>query len=394
MDDRQRSARRPRSCRTRRPFFDYRKLFDELALLKNIDAVTVSTADHTHAPASILAMRAGKHVYCQKPLTHDVFEAHLMRTEAAKNKVCTQMGNQGTAANGLRRAVELIQARRTRRRRRSARVDEPPRLLEAGAGRHRHEAAEVGPVPPVPRLGLEFGAAPQRPATRRRPRTAGVHHDFDWRGYWDFGTGAIGDMACHTANMAFMALEARPPDRGRRRSRRGEPARRAPAWAHVSPSSSQARRAIRRRSPCTGTKGEKDGKKVLPPEELVAQAHRAARRRALVDSGSILVGTKGIAYSPDDYGAAVHFSTGKVTGGQPKPETLPVNNKERPGPEEGVGGGDQGGQAGDCALSNFGYARPADRRIPAGQRGDSHRQEAVQLRRREVHGRHQGSRRR
>ncbi len=115
-------------------FVDFRKLFDDSALLKNIDAVTVSTPDHTHALASILAMRAGKHVYCQKPLTHDVYEARLMRAEAKKNKVCTQMGNQGTAANGLRRAVELLQRRHARRRGRSPRVDEPADLA-AGARR-------------------------------------------------------------------------------------------------------------------------------------------------------------------------------------------------------------------------------------------------------------------
>src|SRR5262245_2981767 len=84
-------------------FSDFRRIFDDSSLLKNIDAFTVSTPDHTHAMPSILAMRAGKHVYCQKPLTHDVFEAHLMRSVAKQSKVCTQMGNQGTAANGLRK---------------------------------------------------------------------------------------------------------------------------------------------------------------------------------------------------------------------------------------------------------------------------------------------------
>src|SRR5437867_9660258 len=89
-------------------YADYRKMFDEMA--NQIDAVTVSTADHTHAPASIMAMRLGKHVYCQKPLTHTVWEARMMRETAKKYRVATQMGNQGTAENGLRRAVEFIQA--------------------------------------------------------------------------------------------------------------------------------------------------------------------------------------------------------------------------------------------------------------------------------------------
>jgi hypothetical protein len=87
---------------------DFRKMLEEMD--KQIDAVTVSTPDHTHAPASILAMKMGKHVYTQKPLTHTVREARLMREVARDKKVCTQMGNQGSASNGLREAVEVIQS--------------------------------------------------------------------------------------------------------------------------------------------------------------------------------------------------------------------------------------------------------------------------------------------
>src|SRR5262249_52630169 len=87
---------------------DFRKMLEEMD--KQIDAVTVSTPDHTHAPTSVMAMRMGKHVYCQKPLTHDVYEARMMKEIANKNKVATQMGNQGTAENGLRHAVEIVQA--------------------------------------------------------------------------------------------------------------------------------------------------------------------------------------------------------------------------------------------------------------------------------------------
>ncbi len=89
-------------------FNDYREMFDKMG--DKIDAVTVSTPDHTHAPASIRAMKLGKHVYCQKPLTHTVGESRLMRQLAKQYRVCTQMGNQGSAENGLRRAVEIIQA--------------------------------------------------------------------------------------------------------------------------------------------------------------------------------------------------------------------------------------------------------------------------------------------
>src|ERR1043166_9010675 len=87
---------------------DWRKMFDELG--KSIDAVTVSTPDHVHGAASITAMRLGKHVYCQKPLTQTVTEAREMRRLANEKKLATQMGNQGSAGDGLRRAVEVIQA--------------------------------------------------------------------------------------------------------------------------------------------------------------------------------------------------------------------------------------------------------------------------------------------
>src|SRR5207237_8911206 len=87
---------------------DYRKMLDKIG--KEIDAVTVSTPDHTHAPASIMAMKMKKHVYCQKPLTHTVFEARQMREVAKQMGVCTQMGNQGSATDGVRRAVEIVQA--------------------------------------------------------------------------------------------------------------------------------------------------------------------------------------------------------------------------------------------------------------------------------------------
>src|SRR5438874_2296000 len=89
-------------------YFDYRKMLEELG--DKIDAVTVSTPDHTHAPASVMAMRMGKHCFCQKPLTWSVEEARLMRTLAAEKKLVTQMGNQGTARNGFRQGVEVIRS--------------------------------------------------------------------------------------------------------------------------------------------------------------------------------------------------------------------------------------------------------------------------------------------
>src|SRR5262245_28808844 len=89
-------------------FQDYRKMLEEMG--KDIDAVVVATPDHVHAPASVMAVKMGKHCFCQKPLTQSVYEARTMRNLAKEKKLATQMGNQGSAAPGLRRAVEVIQA--------------------------------------------------------------------------------------------------------------------------------------------------------------------------------------------------------------------------------------------------------------------------------------------
>jgi len=327
-------------------FTDFRKLFDDTALLKNIDALTISTPDHTHALAAVLAMRAGKHVYVQKPLTHDVYEAHLLMKEAKKNKVCTQMGNQGTAANGLRRAAELLRAGElgdvtdvhvwTNRPgtywKQAPNVSDKNPPKKADAPKNVNWDAFIGPAP-------------------LREYAAGIH-PFAWRGFWDYGTGAIGDMACHTANMAFMGLKL------------GHPAHvsaeagdvnglSAPSWARVLIDFPKRENMVPVK--LHWYEGQKDGKKVLPSEELVKKAMEIANAKKLVDSGSILVGTKGFAYSPDDYGSNVYFSTGKKTGGDTKPETMPVNNKNDQGQKDEWVEAIKAGKP-ELALSNFDYA--------------------------------------
>ena len=336
-------------------FTDYRKIFDNNSLLKNIDAFTVSTPDHNHALPSVLAMRAGKHVYCQKPLTHDVYEAHLMRAEAKRNKVCTQMGNQGTAANGLRKAVELIRA------------GELGDVKEVHVWTNRPiwpQAPGVTKRPkedPVPEwLDWEawLGPAAKRPYSgpQDQKKRRGAYHDFAWRGWWDFGTGAIGDMACHTGNMAFMALKLAHPTH--------VAAEAGDVNDETCPSSVHATMKFPARAgmpPVTlhWYEGRKDGKKLTPPEELCQKAialdTNEKRKKGLVASGSILVGSKGIAYSPDDYGAEVFFGPGPVANNRSELATFPVNN-----------GGDRGqkkewveaikANKPELALANFDYA--------------------------------------
>jgi predicted dehydrogenase len=178
-------------------FKDYRQMLDKV---RGIDAVVVSTPDHTHAHASILAMRMGKHCYCEKPLTHSVYEARLMRETAAKHKVATQMGNQGTSSNGLRQNVEIIRA---------GTIGD---VREVHVWTNRpiwpQNITERPPAQPIPD-GLDWnqwlGPAPERAYNR-------AYVPFAWRGWWDFGTGALGDMGCHTMNMPYMALNLGAPN--------------------------------------------------------------------------------------------------------------------------------------------------------------------------------------
>jgi len=173
---------------------DFRVMFDEMG--KRIDAVDVATPDHFHAIAESHAMRLGKHVYGQKPLAQTVYEARYLRNLAHKTGVVTQMGNQGSAADGLRRAVECIQAGIIGQVREVHVWTNRP-IWSQGMDRPGGE----DPVPATLDWDIWIGPAPVRPFKK------GVYEPFNWRGWQDFGTGALGDMACHTVNMPFRALQ-------------------------------------------------------------------------------------------------------------------------------------------------------------------------------------------
>ncbi|MFO0935153.1 MAG: Gfo/Idh/MocA family oxidoreductase [Gemmataceae bacterium] len=344
-------------------FNDYRKLFDD-EVFKSVDAVTVSTPDHHHAPVAVTAMRAKKHVYVQKPLTHTVFEARLMRETARKYGVCTQMGNQGTAENGLRRAVEVVQSGVIGDVKEvHCWTNRPvwPQGPDVLPGKYMPKEA---PVPSHVHWEEFIGPAAMRPYAvyeKNTPRAyggrLGAYHDFHWRGWWAFGTGAIGDMACHTANMAFMALKLTTPTHVKARADDVNPET-CSSNAHVT-----MEFAARGSMPaCTlhWYEGKKDGKLVHPPEELVAKVLKidpdTRRNKSLVNSGSIIVGSKGFIYSPNDYGAQFYLGGGDFSKvNTTKPESLAINNQ-----------GDQGQKnewvkaikANDhkLALSNFDYA--------------------------------------
>ena len=171
-------------------YTDFRKMLDELHA--QIDAVVVSTPDHTHAVAAVAAMKLGKHVYCEKPLTRTVHEARVMRQTARQQKVVTQMGNQGSASEALRRAVELAWAGTVGELREA-------HIWLAGGNGPEDRPKDEPPVPPGLHWDLWLGPAPVRP----------YHPAYlpgSWRKWRAFGSGSGGDMGCHTANMAFRAL--------------------------------------------------------------------------------------------------------------------------------------------------------------------------------------------
>jgi predicted dehydrogenase len=182
---------------------DFRLMLDNQ---KDIDAVVVGTPDHNHAVISLEAMKRGKHVYTEKPLTHSVHEARILREAAVKYKVATQMGNQGQAGDGPRRLREMIwDGAIGAVREVHVWTDRPNRGLSDTYWPQGVRRPEDTPeVPSSLDWDLFLGPAPIRPY---HPS----YHPFKWRGWWDFGTGALGDIGCHSLDPVFRALKLKYP---------------------------------------------------------------------------------------------------------------------------------------------------------------------------------------
>jgi predicted dehydrogenase len=263
-----------RAAETFRKFPKARRYKDFRLMLekeKGIDAVTVSTPDHTHAVAGIMAMKMGKHCYCQKPLTHSIYEARRMSEVAKETGVVTQMGNQAHAGEPIRRGVELIRAGII------GQVSEVhvwtnrpswPQGVARPMGEHA--------VPNTLDWDLFLGPAPWRP----------YHPDyapFKWRGFWDFGTGALGDMACHIMDMPYWALDLGAPQT-------------VEAWQEgMTQESAPTASRVTYEFPARGDKppvkltwydGKVGGKQHFPPTEVV-------QGEDISKYGAVLVGSKG-----------------------------------------------------------------------------------------------------
>ncbi len=170
-----------------------------------IDAVTVSTPDHMHYPIAVAALQLGKHVFVEKPLTHTIEEARKLATLAAEKKVVTQMGNQGRASDGIRVLKEWIDAGVLGEIREvHSWTDRPGNIWPQGNLRGPDHSKFIPVVPPTLDWNAWLGVAQERPYDP-------AYLPFSWRGYWDFGTGALGDMGCHLLDGAHWALQLQHP---------------------------------------------------------------------------------------------------------------------------------------------------------------------------------------
>ncbi len=261
-----------------KPFQDFRRMFEEVG--QNIDAVIVATPDHTHAVACVAAMRHGKHVFCEKPLTRTVWEARVLRETARKTGVVTQMGNQGSASDRLRRAVELAHGGVL------GDIHEAHVWFDGGNGPLQRPAGNP-PAPPTLNWDLWLGPAQERPY-------APAYVPAAWRAWRAFGSGIVGDFGCHTGNIMFRAL------------------RLADLWTAANPPGSP--RTVLR---CEAKPSERDeegypsaltaevqfpARGTLPPVKLTLYAKHRPSPDLLLGFpmqgwGDLLVGTKGSLYS-------------------------------------------------------------------------------------------------
>jgi predicted dehydrogenase len=309
----------------------YRDLREMLDKEGALDAVVISTPDHVHAFAAIRALERGLHVYCEKPLTRTIYEARRLCEVARASGSITQMGQQGHAMEGSRRAVEVI---------RSGVIGDVSELhvwTDRPAGwwpQGIERPTETPPVPETLSWDLWLGPAPERPY---HP----IYVPFKWRGFWDFGTGAIGDMGVHNLDTAYWALELD-----------------VPLSAEVKKSSGATRDCPPEQSIIElqfGARGKQppvkltfyDGKQ-LPPRDLFLGEEPS-------DNGSLVVGTKGTLFTRTWHGGESDkdmfwlLPRKQFAGYEPPPPTLPRTKEHH---AEWVAAC----KGGPAAESDFGYA--------------------------------------
>lgn len=273
-------------------FNDYRKMYEELGA--SIDAVTVSTPDHTHAVAAAQAMKMGKACFCQKPLTRSLWEARQLSEIATKMKVATQMGNQGTAESNLRKSAALIGKKKIVGTVKEVHVWTNRPVWPQAYG------LKVATMAPPAHVKWDLWLGPNK-----HHEYSPEIHPFKWRGFWEFGTGALGDMACHTLNMSYMALNLRDPISVEAEADRHDGIC-FPKWSKIVFEFPE----LDGRAACKMV--WYDGGQV-PPAELMNDLPKQGDSH--FTSGALVIGDKGKFYSPGDYGEHVR-QTGVIANGE------------------------------------------------------------------------------
>lgn len=276
-----------------RTYTDYRRMLDDIKAL-NMNAVTVSTPDHIHGAAAISAMQLGCHAYVQKPLVRTIAEAHWFERAATENGVVTQMGNQGSANSGLRRNVEVLNK------------GVLGNVTEVHVWTNRPIWPQGLPRPtgsdPVP-ANLDWDA--WIGLCKMRPYKKDTYHSFKWRGFYDFGTGAFGDMACHTMNLPFRGLELQAVTDAKCTTIIDPSDDMYPSQSIVELTYA-ARKSRFGRSLVPVKLFWYDGDKLKPPAEIMPQV--IATLGSVPRTGSLIIGDKGIMVSTNDYGAEAYIA--------------------------------------------------------------------------------------
>jgi predicted dehydrogenase len=316
---------RPARFPDARIYHDYRELIEREA--GTVDAVVVSTADHHHVPASIRAVRKGMHVYCEKPLSHTVAEARLLTEEAKKAGVATQLGTQIHAGDNYRRVVEIIRSGAI------GDVNEVHVWVGKSWGGGERPAGGVEP-PATLHWDLWLGPAPVR------PYVPGRYHPAQWRRWWDFGNGTLGDMGCHYMDLPFWALDLEYPTACE--------AEGPPVHSETCPLGL----TVRYEFPARGDKPAVtltwyDGN--MTPKEVAGQR--------VPGSGVMFVGSEAAMFA--DYGSYRLFPQEKFSGFTPPPQSIPTSIGHY---AEWI----QACREGTPTTCNFGYSGPLSEAVLLG----------------------------
>ena len=329
-------------------FTDWRKMFDEMG--GKIDAVFCATPDHSHFPVAYRALTMGKHCYCEKPLTHGIWESRVLADLAREKKLVTQMGNQGHANQGNRRIVEWIQAGVIGEVKEIHTWTNRP-VWPQGLDR----PAYTDPVPATRNWDVWLGVAPERPFADKwregneKVKGRPVYDGFSWRGWFDFGSGAVGDMGCHTFDCVWWAMDPVAP-------LSAEPIKVVDKTKEMFPRQMIVKWEFPKNAKRPGFTAFWYEGTLKPdvPEEIKNDAART--KKDLPNSGNLFIGTKGKLFVQGDYGdTPMLIPTATMEDFK---KNMPPRMEASPGHHEEFIMACRGDKPWDFPKSNFMYGGP------------------------------------